>query len=83
MSRSRSRTISPETAPLIIGSIKKPGFNIKDVRILLNSHAHFDHAGGLRELQRASGGELWISEGDAPIVAAGGAAVACAITHFR
>jgi metallo-beta-lactamase class B len=63
----------PETAPLIIGSITKVGFNIKDVRVLLNTHAHFDHSGGLRELQQASGAELWISEGDADIVAAGGA----------
>jgi metallo-beta-lactamase class B len=63
----------PETAPLIIGSIAKLGFNIRDVKVLLNSHAHFDHAGGLRELQQASGAELWISEGDAPIIEAGGA----------
>ena len=63
----------PETAPLIIGSIAKLGFTIKDVKVLLNSHAHFDHAGGLRELQQASGAQLWISEGDAPIIAAGGA----------
>lgn len=63
----------PETAPLIIGSIAKLGFSIKDVKVLLNSHAHFDHAGGLRELQQASGAQLWISEGDAPIIAAGGA----------
>ena len=63
----------PETAPLIIGSIAKLGFNISDVKVLLNSHAHFDHAGGLRELQQASGAQLWISEGDAPIIAAGGA----------
>ena len=63
----------PETAPLIIGSIKKLGFDIKDVKVLLNSHAHFDHAGGLRELQDSSGAELWISEGDADLVARGGA----------
>ncbi len=63
----------PETAPLIIASIARLGFDIADVRILLNSHAHSDHAGGLRELQEASGAELWISEGDAPMIAAGGA----------
>ena len=62
----------PETAPLIIRSIAKLGFSIRDVKVLLNSHAHFDHAGGLRELQEASGAELWISEGDADVVAAGG-----------
>ena len=63
----------PETAPLIMGSIAKLGYDIKDVKVLLNSHAHFDHAGGLRELQEASGAELWISEGDAEMIAAGGA----------
>lgn len=63
----------PETAPLIIGSIAKLGFDIRDVKVLLNSHAHFDHAGGLRELQKASGAQLWISEGDADLIAAGGA----------
>lgn len=63
----------PETAPLIIGSIAKLGFDIADVKVLLNSHAHFDHAAGLRELQEASGAELWVSERDADIMAAGGA----------
>jgi metallo-beta-lactamase class B len=63
----------PETAPLIVASVAKLGFNIRDVKVLLNSHAHFDHAGGLRELQQASGAELWISEGDAELIAAGGA----------
>ena len=63
----------PETAPLIVGSVEKLGFRISDVKVLLNSHAHFDHAGGLRALQEASGAELWVSEGDAELVAAGGA----------
>jgi metallo-beta-lactamase class B len=62
----------PETAPLIIGSIAKLGFDIREVKVLLNSHAHFDHAAGLRELQQASGAKLWISEGDAEMIAAGG-----------
>lgn len=62
----------PETAPLIIGSITKLGFDIRDVKVLLNSHSHFDHAGGLRELQAKSGAQLWISEGDAELVATGG-----------
>lgn len=62
----------PETAPLIIDSIAKLGYDIRDVKVLVNSHAHFDHAGGLAELQRASGAELWVSEGDADVMAAGG-----------
>ena len=62
-----------ETAPLIVQSIGKLGFKITDVKVLLNSHAHFDHAGGLKELQDASGAQLWISEGDAQAIASGGA----------
>ena len=63
----------PETAPLIIGSVRKLGFDIKDVKVLLNTHAHFDHSGGLRELQDSSGAQLWISEGDADLITRGGA----------
>jgi metallo-beta-lactamase class B len=63
----------PGTAPMIMESIAKLGFDIRDVKVLLNSHAHFDHAGGLAALQKASGAALWISEGDADIVASGGA----------
>lgn len=63
----------PETAPLIAQSIAKLGFNMKDVKVLLNTHAHSDHAGGLRELQQLSGAQLWVSEGDADIMAKGGA----------
>ena len=61
----------PETAPLIIGSIAKLGFDIADVKVLLNTHAHSDHAGGLRALQDASGAQLWVSEGDAAVMASG------------
>lgn len=63
----------PESAPAIMASIAQLGFAMTDVKILLNSHAHSDHAGGLRALQEASGAELWISEGDAAVIAAGGA----------
>ncbi|HET9299897.1 MAG TPA: subclass B3 metallo-beta-lactamase [Candidatus Polarisedimenticolaceae bacterium] len=63
----------PETAPLIVKSISELGFKITDVKVLLNSHAHFDHAGGLKELQDASGAQLWVSEGDAEAIPSGGA----------
>jgi metallo-beta-lactamase class B len=63
----------PATASAIMASIAKLSFDIHDVKVLLNTHAHADHAGGLRALQQASGAELWISEGDAPVIAAGGA----------
>lgn len=62
----------PGTAPMIMESIAKLGFNIRDVKVLLNSHGHFDHAGGLAELQRASGAQFWVSEGDAHMLETGG-----------
>lgn len=62
----------PGTAPLIMASIARLGFDIRDVKVLLNSHAHLDHAGGLAALQQASGAELWVSEGDADQIASGG-----------
>ncbi len=62
----------PEHAPLIIASIAELGFDIANVKVLLNSHPHSDHAGGLRALQEASGAELWVSDADAEVMAAGG-----------
>jgi len=62
----------PSTAPMIIASIAKLGFSIKDVKVLLNSEPHPDHAGGLGVLQQASGAELWASEASAVTLASGG-----------
>jgi len=62
----------PGTPPLIMASIAKLGFDIRDVKVLLNSEPHYDHAGGLAALQRASGAQLWASEASAPVLAAGG-----------
>jgi len=45
----------PQSAPLIAKNIHKLGFSISDVRLIVNSHTHYDHAGGIAALQRASG----------------------------
>ncbi len=45
----------PQSAPLIEANIKALGFRMKDVKLIVNSHAHWDHAGGIAALQRASG----------------------------
>src|SRR5579863_9270379 len=44
-----------QTAPQIEANIGKLGFKLSDVKILLNSHAHFDHCGGLAELKQRTG----------------------------
>ena len=62
----------PTTARLIIASIAKLGFDIKDVKVLLNSEPHPDHGGGLTVLQQASGAQLWASDASADSLASGG-----------
>ena len=62
----------PTTARLIMASIAKLGFDIKDVKVLLNSEPHPDHGGGLTVLQQASGAQLWASDASADSLASGG-----------
>ena len=45
----------PQSAALIDANIRKLGFKTTDVKLILNSHGHYDHAGGIAALQRASG----------------------------
>jgi metallo-beta-lactamase class B len=61
-----------ETAPQIEHNIAQVGFKLTDVKFLLNSHAHYDHAGGLAELKKVTGAKFLASEGDAPLLRNGG-----------
>ena len=62
----------PESASRIVASLDKLGLKIGDVKILLNSHSHFDHAGGLAELKKLSGAQMMASERDAAQLESGG-----------
>jgi beta-lactamase class A len=61
-----------ETVPQIKQNILKLGFRLEDVKILLNSHAHLDHAGGLAELKELTGARLFASQPDSLLLANGG-----------
>ena len=61
-----------ETAPMILANVEKLGFDTRDIRILLSSHAHYDHAGGLAAIRTKTGATFIASEGDAPQLARGG-----------
>ena len=61
-----------ETVPQIKQNMAALGFRLGDIKVLLNSHAHVDHAGGFAELKRLTGAKLMTSEGDIPLLAAGG-----------
>lgn len=61
-----------ETAPLIRASVRKLGFKQSDIKIILTSHAHFDHAGGLAELKQATGARLLAAAAEVDQLAGGG-----------
>lgn len=60
------------TVPLIRASVEKLGFKFTDVKILLSSHAHDDHAGGLALLQELTGAQVYVMEGDDNVIRSGG-----------
>ena len=45
----------PESVPQIVAHIRSLGFKVEDIKLIVNSHVHFDHAGGIAELQKLSG----------------------------
>lgn len=63
-------TTSP---PQIRQSVEQLGFHWKDIKILLISHAHADHAGGSAEIVRETGARYEVMEGDAGTIESGGA----------
>ena len=62
----------PESVPQILAHIRSLGFRIEDVKLIVNTHVHFDHAGGIAELQRASGARVAASEWSAAVLKKGG-----------
>lgn len=58
----------PNSAPQILESIRKLGFDPKDVALILNSHAHFDHAGGIAALHQATGARVAASPASAVVI---------------
>jgi metallo-beta-lactamase class B len=51
-----------EAAEGIADNIRKLGFDPKDVRYLLNTHEHLDHAGGLAKLKQITGAQFAVRE---------------------
>jgi metallo-beta-lactamase class B len=60
------------TAHRVIENIERAGFDPTDIRILLNTHTHMDHAGGLAEIKAATGATLYASAASAEELARGG-----------
>jgi len=58
-------------ADLIASDIRKLGFRPSDVKILLHSHEHIDHVGGISKLQRMTGAQLYASAAAAKVFTTG------------
>ena len=54
----------PQNAALVERNIRRLGFRVRDVKILLNTHAHFDHSGGIAAMKRRTHARLFSSLGD-------------------
>jgi metallo-beta-lactamase class B len=61
----------PESAPLVRANVEALGFRLADVKLILNSHAHYDHAGGIAALQQASGATVAAHPWSARVLEAG------------
>lgn len=62
----------PSSPPQILHSLQLLGVQPHDVKVLLISHAHPDHAGGAAALLRATGARYEVMDEDAPVVESGG-----------
>lgn len=61
-----------ETVPQIKQNVEQLGFHIEDVKVIITSHAHADHVGGVALLKQMTGAQLAVSIADADILARGG-----------
>jgi metallo-beta-lactamase class B len=60
------------SVPLLRASVEKLGFQFTDVKVLLISHAHFDHDAGSAAVKRMTGAKYMVMDGDVPVVESGG-----------
>jgi metallo-beta-lactamase class B len=64
---------SLESSPALIRrSVEQLGFKFRDIKILLISHAHWDHDAGSAEVIRQTGAKYMVMDGDVPVVESGG-----------
>jgi metallo-beta-lactamase class B len=61
-----------ESVPLIQQSVEKLGFRFSDIKILLISHAHFDHDAGAARIKKLTGAKYIVMDSDVPVVESGG-----------
>jgi metallo-beta-lactamase class B len=66
------RTGLPGSDTMIRKHVEALGFKFKDMKILLATHAHFDHVGAMAAIRQSTRAKMMIEEKDAPVLADGG-----------
>jgi metallo-beta-lactamase class B len=61
-----------ESAPIIRANIEELGYKLRYIRIILSSHAHFDHVAGHAEMKAATGAQVFATAADAATLESGG-----------
>lgn len=61
-----------ESVPAIQKSVESLGFHFSDIKILLISHAHFDHDAGAARIKQLTGAQYMVMDADVPVVESGG-----------
>jgi metallo-beta-lactamase class B len=64
-------TGTTEMTPVITANIEKLGFKVRDIKIMLSSHAHFDHIGGHAAMKKLTGARVMAMRQDAEALEAG------------
>ncbi|MGJ4932594.1 subclass B3 metallo-beta-lactamase [Bradyrhizobium sp. HKCCYLS2038] len=61
----------PSSGPMIVDSIRKLGFKPEDIKVMINGHAHIDHAGAFAALKRQFGAQLAVMKDDVAAMESG------------
>jgi len=72
-----------QSAPIIKANIAELGFKLTDIKIMLSSHAHFDHVGGHADMKAATGARVVASAPDAIVLESGGTKSFFPLTPFK
>jgi metallo-beta-lactamase class B len=65
-------TTYEDRVPMMVENIEKLGFNPKDVKLIIGTHAHSDHVGGHSLMQEMTGADILSSEQEIEVIETGG-----------
>jgi metallo-beta-lactamase class B len=72
-----------ESAPIVRANIEALGYKLKNIRIILSSHAHFDHVAGHADLVAATGAQVYATSADAVTLESGGTKAFHPLSSFK